>query len=326
MKYHTNENEKRLCCPKNRIHIASLLFTVLVMIPVLCLAGTVDSHAGEYGFQMLKIPAATSVAAMGGAGAFFAPDAFAYSAHPAVTSAPFGSTGSVVSAVYHQWIMDTSITGLGWRGCTGRFGYGAGLRYLDYGKIDTRDDQGLIIGEYHPMDVDLSGNISARILPDHYMGLTTHILYEKINTASSYGMSFDLGYLWKTPLRGWSMAAALKHFGFTERMEDEVPELPFSQEMSVMYGTEMGQLRLETEGKLIRHPDDDTLKGILGLSGTWQEIFSLRFGYKMNYDIEQVTFGFGVNWHDLQVDYAYLPVTEEELKDFHTVGLSYRFQ
>ena len=48
----------------------------------------------------------------------------------------------------------------------------------------------------------------------------------------------------------------------------------------------------------------------------------LRSGYKVGYDSQGATFGCGVKYRDLQVDYAFLLINND-LGDSHRIGLCF---
>ncbi len=39
------------------------------------------------------------------------------------------------------------------------------MRNLDYGEIENRDDMGFLIGNYHPLDIDVTANYAHRVTP-----------------------------------------------------------------------------------------------------------------------------------------------------------------
>jgi hypothetical protein len=51
---------------------------------------------------------------------------------------------------------------------------------------------------------------------------------------------------------------------------------------------------------------------------------AVRAGYKAGYDSQGATFGLGVTYHEISVDYAFLPVTND-LGDNHRFGLGFSF-
>ncbi|MBU2491682.1 MAG: PorV/PorQ family protein [Bacteroidetes bacterium] len=55
----------------------------------------------------------------------------------------------------------------------------------------------------------------------------------------------------------------------------------------------------------LQHPRDYDLQHNFGLEFSWQDIIYFRGGYKVNYDEEGLTFGFGVQYSGFNVGYSY---------------------
>jgi len=297
-------------------------------VPLLCLAllslplaaEKVDGNAGAYGFQMLKVPAGPAQAACAGTNAAAGADAMVFFANPAQGLV---ARTEAVTFAHTAWIFDTSMNSVAYARTQGPGSFGLGMRYLDCGSFDTRDETGERIGQYHPMDLDAAFNFGRRILPDHYIGLNVHLLYEKINTASSTGACADIGWTWLTPVQGLRAGVAAKYLGATSKMVDDSIDLPRTFEATVDKDFTVGAISSTAGLRVIDHADDDNLKLALGLNTHLLSMFDLRLGYKINYDAESFSAGFGVNWKRLRVDYAWMPFDEEGIKDVHLLGLSF---
>ncbi len=295
-------------------------FVIILMI--IQLAGLLLAESGgEYGFKMLTIDIGTSISAQGGTGSFSNYDSFSFLANPA---AGVYNRGEMISVAHKFWIFDTSLTGLGYIKSTGKRSFGVAFRQLDYGKIDERDDTGDLIGEFHPLDLVFTLHGGYRINPDHYAAINISGLYEKIDDSSSLGGSLDLGYAYITPIKELMVAAAVKHLGFTTKMDKEKLPLPLSFEFSLIKGFETEVYRIFAELKTLKNIDDENIKGAVGINAILYDRFSLRLGYKINYDAEDFSVGVGFQIRRFYIDYTYLPF-DYEIDDVHMIGLSYRF-
>ena len=280
--------------------------------------------SGEYGFQMLKISSGACSSAQGGVGGYNSNEAFTYLQNP---SAALFNRGRRISIAQNYWIFDTNINSGSYLYSNGKSSFGAGYRYLDYGTIENRDDTGTEIGEYHPMDMVISFNFGYRITPDHYTGVNVHALYEQIDTSSSLGAAFDLGYTYLTPIQNLMLTAAVKNLGKTTEMDKDVIELPVSGEAGVVHKYDFNFALLSYEIKAIKHIDDDELKAAMGLKFELNRRLNLKLGYKYNFDAEGFTTGFGVNLKKIAVDYAYVMFdADSEIDDVHVIGLTYKFE
>ncbi len=292
----------------------------MLMITLLSLALLADT-SGEAGFQMLRINPSAVYSAQAGTGAFFSVDGFAFVANPAINAL---HRTRVASMTQNYWLFDTVNNNFAYRYSTGKYGFGLGYNYLDYGKITRRDEVGLAIGEFRPMDLRVISNFAYRINPYHYAGVNVYGLYEKIDSASSVGLAFDLGYVFVTPIRDLYLGATLKHLGFTSKVHDENIKLPVCFDLSLGKQISWQQTVLSAEAKLTKYSDDDNIKAAVGSTLTLMDMLFIRLGYKLNYDLEDLSLGFGVLYGKFNFDYAYLPISEE-FDDVHKLGLTYRF-
>ena len=293
------------------------LILILLLISISVYAET----SGEYGFQMLRIVSGADIAALGGTGALFSRNAFGFLQNPA---ANLITRNQVISMTQNYWIFDTTLNSLAYTNSTGKTSVSFGYRYLNYGEIDSRDETGTIIGEFHPMDISLSVNFAYRINPDHYIGMNLNGIYEKIDTASSLGAAFDLGYIYLTNLRNLKLMAAVKHLGLTSKMKEESIDLPITAEFSLVEEFQLKTIKFLAEAKAVKYFDDDKMRAVLGVAIRPVEKLDLRLGYKFNYDAEDLSLGIGINLKKISIDYAYIPF-QYEINDVHMIGINYKF-
>ncbi|MBT5421138.1 MAG: hypothetical protein HOK80_09620 [Candidatus Cloacimonetes bacterium] len=107
-------------------------------------------------------------------------------------------------------------------------------------------------------------------------------------------------------------------------MENETIDLPISFELGAIQEYYINTIMLSGELKLIKHIDDDEFKAILGTKVELNRILDIKLGYKLNFDAESFTAGFGINLKRIALDYAYVPF-EYHINDVHIIGLTYKF-
>jgi len=275
----------------------------------------------EYGWKMLTIPLSPSISAMGGTGAAISEEGGSFIEHP--TAGLVGNINSI-SVSQGLWIFDTQINSIAINTSSGKSSFGFALRALDYGKIDARDITGEIIGEFHPLDLNLIGNFAYRITPDYYAGVNLMLLYQKIQSKSSTGIALDFGLTYLSPIRGLSFNTALKHLGMTTRVDQSRIKLPVTPELGVCYLLPFDPAEINTEIKILKHPDDDNIKVRVGADININRILSLRSGYQFNHDTQSFTAGIGLRIKKIGFNYAYLPFNND-ISDAHSFGLTYNF-
>lgn len=290
---------------------------IIISLSVILSAET----SGEFGFQMLKISSGAEGTALAGTGAFSSGEAYAFILNP---TAGLFAKQRVISIAQNYWIFDTKLNSAGYVNTNGKTSFGVAYRNMDYGKIENRTDTGELIGEFHPMDIVLSLNFGYRITPTQYTGINVNALYEKIDTASSYGYTFDLGYTYLTMIKDLNLSVAIKNLGQASAMEDETIDLPISFELGAIHEFYINSIGLFSEIKMIKHIDDDALRAVLGTKVKLNKIIDFKIGYKLNFDAESFSAGFGINLKKISIDYAYVPF-EYNIDDVHVIGLSYKF-
>ncbi len=276
---------------------------------------------GKYGFQMLKILSSANAAAKAGNDPFSSPDAFSFLQNPA--SGLINRT-QAVSITQNYWIFDTKMSSVAYLNPHGKTSFGIAFRQLDYGKFPDINEQQELIGEFHPLDLNLIVNFAFRINPDHYFGMNFHSLYEKIKTASSFALSCDLGYTYLTPIKNMKLSAALKHLGSSTKMDEDNIDLPTTFEIGLAKSLEKDFIEISSEIKGIKHQDRDGTNATLSLSFLLYEKFRLSGGYKFNYDSEDLAAGCGFIYKNLLIDYAFIPF-KYEINDVHMFTISYLF-
>jgi hypothetical protein len=221
------------------------------------------------------------------------------------------------------WLVDTSCTQLTYsKGNISRH-FGLTARIMDDGQIDTRDDTGAIIGNYHPLDASLMTNFAYRIMPDHLIGVNVGLIYEKIDTASSYGLNADFGYIFLPPITNTTMFASVRNIGTTTKMNEEKIKLPVTYEAGIGYNHPFGSNVLSTQ-VAVNKAVDTNLHATISTELAIKQMLFVRLGYKASYDEEGLTAGLGFNLGSVGVNYGWTSFSDR-LNDTHSIGLTYNF-
>lgn len=151
-----------------------------------------------------------------------------------------------------------------------------------------------------------------RYLTDRFsLGVTVKYIGEKAGDyASANGWSADVGTSYDTGFRNFKIAMMIANFGpdmkFVERAYPLPINFKFGASIDVVQSAN-NVLTMAAEGS---HPSDNLEKYNAGLEYTFHNQFSLRGGYRFNYDEDGLTFGAGLRLpfakdRELRVDYAY---------------------
>lgn len=291
---------------------------LLLIIPITGFA--INPNAGEYGFQFLQIPANPVSAALAGNGIYQTnfPGAFIHNPAANLSDERFS-----LSVQHSLWLVDTNYSQLIYSNGNRNHHFGLAARMLDYGKLDTYDDTGLLIGNYHPLDANLTVNYALRIFPDHLLGVNAGLVYEKLDTASSYGIAADLGYMFLTPVTNAVLFATARNIGFTSKMDIESVKLPLTFETGIGYSYPMNNNSVAGQLTLSKAMDTD-VRAAIAAEYNLKDILKLRLGYKANFDEEGPTAGLGIKIRNLDIDYGWT-YNSTRLNDTHAFGITYNF-
>jgi len=298
----------------------SIVTLIMMIITWVLLAQ--DKNSGKSGYQFLKLPVVPELAGTGNTGEVNFSSPLLFLQNPV---AFHWQRGAGVAFSNTQWFADTSMYNLAWRNILFNQSLGFGMTYFDYGKLEQRTDNGLLIGEYNPMDLRITSNYTRKITPSFNAGLNLNVAYQKIDTSSSLALFLDFGVLYLSPLRGANIDLTFKNIGTSTKMDQEKTPLPFTAEMGISLGNYNfleGVVQILPATKIAYMNDHDDLLPSLGVNFQLYEVLFLRVGYKFNYNEESFSAGMGVEYASLRVDYSFVAI---DIEDIHLFGIGWRF-
>lgn len=300
-------------------------YRIIVTVGLLLLLAStavaqIQDNAGEYGFKFLNIPVSPASLALAGRApnALTTPTAFVL--QPASNTIDRQRS---LGLAHSKWLADTDYTTVFYSYSTRRNHLGLLLRNLSYGEIEKRDEAGNIIGVYNPLDLGLMMNYSIRITPSQYIGANAGFVYEKLASASSVGISTDLGYTWLPPVQDSKLSLTVRNIGLSSKMDDEAISLPLMAELDInkVFGFNANRFVL---GASLSKSIDEPFKGTVHSELTLRDIMILRAGYRINYSGEALSAGVGFRFQNFGLDYGWAD-SVGDLNSIHALGLSYHF-
>lgn len=298
----------------------TLLIMILALAAFSALPAGIHNNAGQYGYQFLDVSTNPVSLALAGRGIGSGSDLSAFLRQPAASAL---SSHRALGASHMLWLADTAANNLHYSWSDRKKHFGMALRTLDYGELEIRDDNGLLIGTYSPLNVDLLGNYALRVSPSLYAGINAGVAYEKLNTDSSYGLHTDLGLTWLTPVKDTKFNLAVRNLGISSAMNEERTAFPISLELDLNKTFDLGDNSIEVELSGIKAIDENW-KGAISAEFNLYGLAFLRAGYKINHDAEDLSAGLGFRWKSLGIDYGWASFSSH-LSDVHSFGLSYYF-
>lgn len=271
-----------------------------------------------------------------------------------------GIKGSEFMVSRTQWIMGTSFN---WVGLNVNLGSGTSiglsLTQLDYGReeITTIEEQEGT-GRYWDAQ-DLAATVSvARALTDRFsIGGSFKFINQRIWNESASGIAVDVGLLFVTNFDGMRLGMNISNYGtdmrldgddllerididpdnngnnetLVARMKTEAYPLPLFFRIGAAYDLLKGEQNRLTFALDALHPTDNVASMNLGAEYCWNNLLSLRGGYKslfMEDPQESWTMGAGIQYElwgagKIRIDYAFMHF--KNLDDPQTFAISYIF-
>ena len=310
-----------------------ILFSVFLFIPLLySMSFSEQKDFGSSGGTgiLFKLPIGARGTAMGGGLVANTQGVESMVWNPAGLTS--GSQHEIF-ADYTSLYEDMNAAALGYSCHTPWISLGALISYFGYGAIERFD-----VDAYHnpirtnqsiePFSLIAELGAAKSISPAMSLGVSTKFMQEDLVDKKFYFLAWDVGLQVVTGLEGLRVGAAVKNIG-QKKFADF--SLPLLTQIGAAYKIPLeffqpDELVLTLDGML---PQDQPLKGVLGLEYTLLEIVSIRAGYqtsdaRMAGDfLTGFAFGMGIKFMEYSLHYAYLP--DALIGDGHRITLLAQF-
>ncbi len=296
-------------------------------ITVLFLLPAAWANAQETGLSFLRIGVNAMASAMGDAQVAATRDAFATYWNPAGLAASANALG-----ISHRiWVGDVKAYDIAARLPASRGGaWGLALTATDSGDLEAREVPGDPAGLFGAQFISIGASY-AHSLRALRGGITAKFLRESIYNTSASGYAFDVGLQVDIYRELVTIGAALRNAGRMSELEAERTRLPRTLQAGLAVfpfqviagadGTRLLQLMVTAE---VAHLFASKLTRLhSGLSATVMELVDLRGGYVTRDELRDFTFGLGLHFDTMLVDYAYIPFEEGFEGPGHVLSVSY---
>lgn len=286
---------------------------LLLSIPIPVDAAQIFEKVGTLGGQSLKIGVGARAAAMGDAYVAIADDATAVYWNPAGIAR---LSGQSVTINHTSWpaniLFDQAAYVFSIKWIPGMLGVNVRAltmsrdivrtTYLPEGTGETFD-----AGEW------AYGISYARALTDKFSaGFSINYVQTGLADVKGSSTTFDFGTLYDVGVLGAKIGMAIQNIGSDMTFIEEKVKMPVFFRVGGSFDVfQMGENRLLTAAEFT-HPSDNSEKLNLGAEYAFHDYLFLRGGYKLNYDTEGLTAGFGVKFpltlvksSVARLDYAY---------------------
>jgi hypothetical protein len=226
-----------------------------------------------------------------------------------------------ITAMHVFWIQDISFDHLAGELPIGPGVAGASLVYLNLGQLDRSNSgdqpEDPSRGVFSARNWGFTGAYGWRFSPAMCLGAGLKLFSESIDSSSSFGWALDLGFLYRLPWPGLTLGCEVQNLGPATSVTDEYFRLPINIKAGFAY---------QALPKLLLTMDYNQLleqygKIGLGAEYVFEQTLALRLGYAYQEKVDAselysdfgspglagLTTGIGIRYHDLRLDYAFVP-------------------
>ncbi|MFQ5867821.1 MAG: PorV/PorQ family protein, partial [bacterium] len=159
------------------------------------------------------------------------------------------------------------------------------------------------------------------------VGINVKILHSTlVESYSAMAYAGDVGALCRLRVGGNSLRIGLaaQNLGTKLKFEEEGDPLPLTIRFGGAYRMNFGGEHSLTSVVEAVKPNDNDFRVNVGVEYWYKNIFALRSGYKIGYDLDSFTAGTGFNWKGYGMDYGW-GMMESKMGSNHRVSFTARF-
>jgi hypothetical protein len=285
-------------------HSKYLIFLTTIFV-FICFANNIVAQefkkTATSGFTFLQIPVSARTAALGEASiALTDMNSQGIFNNPGIMG--FTDQTHSFSASYSSWFADIKNYAATYSFNSNLGVFGVGAIILVYGSMPrTTISSGQkvyeVIGSFNANSIAAAFSYSKMLTDRFSFGISFKYVQEKIDVYSAENLMFDGGVLYFTGLGSFRIAASIQNFGTNTKFINDEFKMPSMLRLGLA-GEILGDVNSEYRITLIgeaMHPNDGDEKVNIGTEFSWQNIITLRAGYKFFYDEESYSFGIGLN-------------------------------
>lgn len=214
--------------------------------------------------------------------------------------------------------------------------FGVGLVFLSYGTSEGTDGSGQSTGSFTSNEISPALYYGARILPDLSVGASLKYIRIQLapNAQSGVGSTFglDVGALYNIPAAKLKVGANIQNLGPSVTFVNEDQRSPLSRNLKVgaaweaTSSQEFRVLVLADFNQSLVTSGFYTYNAGVELKYTDQLAGRIGYYYDPLGDIQDITYGIGLGWKGLALDYASIPQAKgSNLPNVNKITLGYRF-
>ncbi len=294
------------------------IFLLIIFISVTTFA----QKAGENGLSFLKLSFGAKNAALADLAVVYSNDATALFYNPALLT----NNKVNINISHNQSIQDLRSENFAFSFNYDDINFAVGVNTSSINNIEIRNLPGAPISKFNAnyflgslsAAMDITENISA--------GTSLKYLYEGIYTDEATGYAIDLGLAYKQILPNLNLGLSLRNIGTMNKLRYQETKLPMDLRFGAAYNFLVPEFksRIVFLGGISKYLREEKLITALATDIIYDELFSLRLGYMAGVEARSLSLGFGINYNNFVIDYAFVPY-KYDLGNSNIITVGYNF-
>ena len=204
--------------------------------------------------------------------------------------------------------------------------FAIGINTTTVSNIEVRLKPGDPISTFNAHYFETSISSAFQVSENIFAGASFKYIYENIFSDNAVGYGIDFGVTYQKLIDGLTIGASLRNIGSMNQLRTESTKLPADFRIGGAYNFSLKEYNLDFTAlagfQKYTLQNDSHIH--FGAEAVYQKMFALRLGFVSGYDSKSISAGFGVFWHGINLDYAYVPV-KYGLGDSHIITFTYTF-
>jgi len=280
------------------------IFLILILVSFNLIA----QNAGNTGYSFLKIGTGAGEVAQAEAITSKLISPFSLNYNPAlITQANFSSIGFM----HNEWIQDLRSEYLVANSSLYGIPIFLSVNSTSISNIEIRTKPGEAQGTFNAQYFFAGFGTGYEIFENLSLGFQIKYLYENIYVDESNGYAFDFGLFKKNLIADLNAGLSLRNFGKVNKLSTTSSELPSEVRFGLSYfgNLSLYKFNFYPSLDLQKFTRSGNLNFLIGLETNYDKLLTFRIGYNSMREINHLSFGVGVSYKSIYVDYAFLPFT-----------------
>jgi hypothetical protein len=188
-----------------------------------------------------------------------------------------------VSFTYNKWLDDLWLVVVSYAHSLGRWGTaGFSFENLTMGDMQGIDVKGNPTEEFGASDWFLAASYAQEPVQNIMLGGVLKYIHQKIENESGGTAACDFGVMYRSPVEGLQFGGSLRNLGPKLTFVDEGARLPVQFDLGTSYNIPRLDPWMVILALSFQKPIDSRFRANLGVEAVFNELMSVRLGYKAN--------------------------------------------